>query len=102
MHGRAISTSFAKDFNIRHKRYIVLLGISWSIFIASMMTQGVTTAPLSDRILHAGARGFGWLNAGWAIGAFTSTLYAPSFIRCLHGRRSVVWAMAILALSLIL
>ena len=87
---------------LRCKRYIVLLGISWSIFIASMMTQGVTTAPLSDRILHAGARGFGWLNAGWAIGAFTSTLYAPSFIRWLHGRRSVVWAMAILALSLIL
>jgi MFS transporter, DHA3 family, macrolide efflux protein len=85
---------------LRHKRYIVLLGISWSIFIAGMLTQGVTTAPLSDRILHAGARGYGWLNAGWAIGAFTSTLYAPLFIRRLHGRRSVVSAMAMLALSL--
>src|SRR5881409_927290 len=87
---------------LRHKRYIVLLGISWSIFIASMLTQGVTTAPLSDRILHAGAKGFGWLNAGWAVGAVTSTLYAPFFIRRLHGRPSVVWGMAMLALSLIL
>ncbi len=87
---------------LRGKRYIVLLGISWSIFIASMMTQGVTTAPLSDRILHAGAKGFGWLNAGWAVGAVTSTLYAPFFIRRLHGRPSVVWGMAMLALSLIL
>ena len=87
---------------LRGKRDIVLLGISWSIFIASMMTQGVTTAPLSDRILHAGAKGYGWLNAGWAIGAFTSTLYAAFFIRWLHGRPSVIWAMAMLALSLML
>lgn len=85
---------------LQHKRYIVLLGISWAIFITGMLTQGVTTAPLSDRILHAGARGYGWLNAGWAIGAFTSTLYAPMLIRQLHGRRSVACAMAILALSL--
>src|SRR5262249_29257983 len=42
---------------LRRKRYIVLLGISWAIFIASMLTQGVTTAPLSDRVLHAGAKG---------------------------------------------
>jgi DHA3 family macrolide efflux protein-like MFS transporter len=83
-----------------HKRYIVLLGISWAIFIAGMMTQGVTTAPLSDRILRAGARGYGWLNGGWAIGAFTSTLYAPLFIRRLQGRRAVACAMAMLALSL--
>ena len=87
---------------LRHRPRVVLLGISWAIFIASMFTQGVTTAPLSDRILHAGAKGYGWLNAGWAVGAFTSTLYASLFIRWLHGRRSVVYAMAMLALSLTL
>src|SRR5262245_36135645 len=73
---------------LRGKRHIVLLGITWALFIASMLTQGVTTAPLSDRILHAGANGYGWLNAGWAIGAFTSTLYAP-FVILRHPRRSV-------------
>src|SRR5437870_2625469 len=87
---------------LRHKRYIVLLGISWALFIAGMLTQGVTTAPLSDRILHAGAKGYGWLNAGWAIGAFSSALYAPLVIRRLHGRRAVCWAMAVLAFSLML
>jgi MFS family permease len=87
---------------LRHKKDVVLLGISWAIFIAGMLTQGVTTAPLSDRILHAGAQGYGWLNAGWAVGAFTSTLYASMFIRRLHGRRSVVCAMTLLALGLML
>jgi len=85
---------------LRDKRYVVLLGISWAIFIASMLTQGVTTAPLSDRIFHAGALGYGWLNGGWGIGAFTSALYAPLFIRRFHGRRSVVFALGMLALSL--
>jgi MFS family permease len=87
---------------LHHKREIVLLGVSWAIFIAGMLTQGVTTAPLSDRILHAGAKGYGWLNAGWAIGAFTSALYAPLFIRRLRGGRAVACAMALLALSLTL
>ena len=87
---------------LRNKPYIVLLGITWSIFIAGMQTQGVTTAPLSDRILHAGAQGYGWLNGGWAIGAFTSTLYAALFIKLLRARRAVACGMAMLALSLTL
>src|SRR5215510_2409918 len=87
---------------LRGKRHIVLLGITWALFIAGMLTQGVTTAPLSDRILHAGAQGYGWLNAGWAIGAFTSALYAPLVIRKLHGRRAVTCAMALLTFSLML
>jgi MFS family permease len=85
---------------LRGKRYIVLLGISWALFIAAMMTQGVTTAPLSERILHAGANGYGWLNAGWAIGAFTAALYAPFVIARLGARRTVTLAMAALAISL--
>ncbi|MBI2149471.1 MAG: hypothetical protein HYU27_02550, partial [Acidobacteria bacterium] len=38
------------------------------------------TAPISDRIVHAGAVGYGWLNAGWGIGAFVSTFYAARTI----------------------
>jgi len=102
---RESSSNFVQELKdgvhyLRGKRDVILLGISWAIFIAGMLTQGVTTAPLSDRILHAGARGYGWLNAGWAVGAFTSTLYASLFIRRLTGRRAVAVAMALLALSL--
>ena len=102
---RQASSNFVQELKdglhyLRGKRDVILLGISWAIFIAGMLTQGVTTAPLSDRILHAGAKGYGWLNAGWAIGAFTSTLYAPFFIKRLTGRRAVAVAMAVLAVSL--
>ena len=45
-----------------------------------MMTGVVVTAPLSDNVFHAGAVGYGWLNAGWGTGAFLSVLYAPQLI----------------------
>jgi MFS family permease len=67
-----------------------------------MLAQGVVTAPLSDRILKAGAVGYGWLNAGWAMGAFASAFYAPLAIRMLGKRRSVGVPFSLLALSLVL
>ena len=85
---------------LRGRTYVVMLGISWALFIADMLAQGVVTAPLSERILHAGARGYGYLNGGWAMGAFLSAWYAPWAIRVLRARPSVAWSMALLAVSL--
>ena len=85
---------------LRGRTYVVMLGISWSLFIAGMLAQGVVTAPLSDRIMHAGARGYGFLNAGWAVGAFLSAWYAPWAIRALGARRSVAWSTSLLGVSL--
>src|SRR5713226_4028929 len=39
---------------LRDRRSVVLLGISWALFLAAMLTAGVVTAPLSDRIFHSG------------------------------------------------
>ena len=85
---------------LKGKTYVILLGISWALFIGAMLTQGVITAPLSERILHAGAIGYGWLNAGWGTGAFLSALYAPMVIRRAGSRHSVGVSMALLAVSL--
>src|SRR5207237_770118 len=61
---------------LRDHRSVVLIGISWALFLGAMLTGIVVTAPLSDRIFHAGAVGYGWLNAGWGVGAFLSAVYA--------------------------
>jgi len=84
------------------ERRVLLIGIAWALFVAAMMTQGVLSAPLSDRILHGGAVGYGWLNAGWAVGAFVSVCYAAGFIRRRGPNRSVTLTMVIIALSLFL
>ena len=87
---------------LRGRPNLVLLGISFACFLGAMLAQGVVSAPLSDRILKAGAVGYGWLNAGWAIGAFASCFYTPVAIRILGKRWSVGIAFALLALSLAL
>lgn len=84
---------------IRERRYLVLLSTSWAMFLGAMLTTGVVSAPLSDRILHAGAVGYGWLNGGWAVGAFVSTTYTAWMIRKLGPRSTVAITMATLALA---
>jgi MFS family permease len=87
---------------LRGKRKLVLLGISWALFLAAMMTGVVVTPPLSDKVFHAGAVGYGWLNAGWGTGAFVSALYAPWFIAGLGARRSIAISMGLLTIGMIL
>ncbi len=87
---------------VRGNRRALLLGIAWSLFIAAMMTQGVLSAPLSERILHSGAVGYGWLNGGWAVGAFVSVVYASRLIRRTGANRAVTITMSVIAVSLFL
>jgi MFS family permease len=87
---------------LRGRRKLVLLGISWALFLAAMMTGVVVTPPLSDKVFHAGAVGYGWLNAGWGTGAFMSALYAPWLIAGLGARRSIAISMGLLTISMIL
>ncbi len=82
---------------LRDHRAVVLLGISWAFFLGAMVTGVVVTPSLSDRVFHAGAKGYGWLNAGWGTGAFASAIYAPWAIARLGGRRAVAFSMALLS-----
>jgi MFS family permease len=82
---------------LRDHRAVVLLGASWALFLGAMITGVVVTPSLSDRVFHAGAKGYGWLNAGWGTGAFVSALYAPMIIARIGGRRSIAFSMALLS-----
>jgi MFS family permease len=87
---------------LRGRRSLVFLGLSWALFLGAMLTAVVVTPPLSDRIFHAGAVGYGWLNAGWGFGAFFSALYAPLFIAGIGTRRSMAISLGVLAICMIL
>lgn len=84
---------------LRQNRRVVFLGISWALFLGAMMTGIVVTAPLSDAF-HEGAKGYGWLNAGWGTGAFLSALYAPQFIARIGSRRTIAMSMGFLAICM--
>ncbi|HEY1221593.1 MAG TPA: MFS transporter [Bryobacteraceae bacterium] len=87
---------------LREHRSVVFLGTSWALFLGAMMTGVVVTAPLSDRVFHAGATGYGWLNGGWGVGAFLSALYAPALIARLGARRAIALAMLLLTFTMAL
>jgi MFS family permease len=84
---------------VRKRRFMVLLSTSWALFLGAMLTTGVVSAPLSDRILHAGAVGYGWLNGGWAVGAVVSAAYTAWLIRRLGARHTVALTMCVLAFA---
>lgn len=87
---------------LRSHESIIFLGICWALFLGAMTTGGVVTPSLSDRVFHAGATGYGWLNAGWGIGAFVSALYAPQAIAKVGARRSIALSMGLLAITIML
>jgi MFS family permease len=87
---------------LRQTRSVIFLGASWALFLGAMSTGSVVTPSLSDRVFHAGATGYGWLNAGWGAGAFLSVLYAPQLIAKVGWRRSIAISMALLAICMML
>ena len=86
---------------LRDHRAAILLGISWALFLGAMMTGGILTPSLSERVFHAGPVGYGWLSAGWGTGAFLSAMYAPQAIALLGGRRAVAFSMALLSVAMV-
>jgi MFS family permease len=87
---------------VKGQRKVVMVGVSWALFLGAMMTGIVVIAPLSDNIFHAGAIGYGWLNGGWGTGAMLSAFYAPAMIAILGARRSIAISMGLLAICMTL
>src|SRR5689334_23146743 len=85
---------------IRLRPRLLLLGSCWALFMGGMLSQGIITGARGDRLLKAGAVGYGWLNAGWAVGACMSALLAPRVLRGTGHRRAIAIAMATLAACL--
>ena len=69
---------------LKKQPLVCALGITHSIMMAGVVSANVVLVALANDILHAGARGLGFLEAGWAIGAITGGLIAsqlPSKLR---------------------
>ena len=79
---------------------VKMIGITWALFVCGMQVTSVVAAPLSDRVLHAGAVGYGWMNAGWGIGAFIGSVLAADCLRRYGWRGAIPASMAILSLCL--
>jgi MFS transporter, DHA3 family, macrolide efflux protein len=61
---------------LKQQPLVRALGTTHSIMMAGVVSANVVLVALANDILHAGARGLGFLEAGWAIGAITGGLIA--------------------------
>src|SRR5262252_6198595 len=84
---------------IRLRPALLLVGSCWSLFLGGMLSQGIITAPLSDRILNAGAVGYGWLNGGWGTGAFFGSFATPALILGHGHRRAIAVSTALMGMA---
>ena len=61
---------------LKRQPVVRALGITHSTMMAGVVSANVVLVALANDILHAGARGLGFLEAGWASGAITGGLVA--------------------------
>ncbi|MDP9146149.1 MAG: MFS transporter [Acidobacteriota bacterium] len=99
---------------LKHQPVVRALGFTHSILMAGVVSANVVLVALTSDILHAGARGLGYLEAGWACGAILGglvatqlpqtirlTLYVAAFAGMAMGHVAAPFVAILLAASLL-
>jgi MFS family permease len=81
---------------LRAQPSVLALGLTNAAMMAGVISANVIVVALAYDLLHAGARGYGFLQAGWALGAVAGGLAALSLPR--QRRRGLLLA-ALIVLS---
>ena len=77
----AMYENFKTDFRegaayLRQQPVVRSLIVTHSIMMAGVVSANVVLVALTNDVLHAGATGLGYLEAGWAVGAITGGIIA--------------------------
>jgi DHA3 family macrolide efflux protein-like MFS transporter len=83
---------------LKQQPLVLSLGITHSIMMAGVVSGNVVLVALVNDILHSGARGLGFLEAGWAVGAITGG-FIVSQLRTSLRMPLYVTACAVLAIG---
>jgi hypothetical protein len=83
---------------LREQPRVFALGITYACMMAGVISANVLVVALAKDQLSAGARGYGYIEMGWAIGAIVGGLAAGTFARK-RPYGVLVVALAILAVG---
>lgn len=97
-----LSLAMYEDFKdgyayLKKEPVVRALIVTHSIMMAGVVSANVVLVALTNDILHAGARGLGFLEAGWAMGAITGGIIASQLKQSL---RMPLYVTVIAVLSL--
>jgi MFS transporter, DHA3 family, macrolide efflux protein len=81
---------------LRKQPVVRALGVTHSLLMAGVVSANVVLVALANDILHAGARGLGFLEAGWAAGAIAGGLIVSQLPQKL---RLMLYVAAIVGLA---
>ena len=82
---------------LREQPTVRALGITHSILMAGVVSANILVVALAAQVLHRGARGLGFLEAGWGLGAIVGGLLASQLDQRL---RLTLYVLAIAGLAL--
>jgi MFS transporter, DHA3 family, macrolide efflux protein len=96
---KRVFADIAEGLNyLRQQPRVLSLGITYACMMAGVISANVLVVALAKDLLFAGARGYGYIEAGWAIGAVVGGLAATTAARRKpHG--VLVLALATLAVG---
>ena len=82
---------------LRGQPRVLALGITYACMMAGVISSNVLVVTLTQQVLHSDARGFGFMEAGWAFGAVSGGLTAGVFAGWLSAPLLLIGALAVLA-----
>ena len=83
---------------LRQQPRVLALGITYACMMAGVISANILVVALAKDLLFAGARGYGYIEAGWAVGAVAGGL-AASTLAQKRPHNVLVLALATLAVG---
>ena len=83
---------------LRQQPRVMALGFTYACMMAGVISANVLVVALAKDLLSAGARGYGYIEAGWAMGAIAGGLAATALARK-HPYSVLVLALSTLAVG---
>jgi DHA3 family macrolide efflux protein-like MFS transporter len=83
---------------LRTQPRVLAIGLTFACMMAGVISANVLVVALARDIVHAGARGYGYIEAGWAVGAIAGGLAAGALARR-RPLRVLIAALTILAVG---
>jgi MFS family permease len=84
---------------LRSQPRVLSLGLTYACMMAGVLSSNVLLAALSKDVLRAGAKGFGFMEAGWALGAVVGGLTVNLLVQRYLPRVILLAALTTLAVG---
>jgi len=84
---------------LRTEARVLALGLTYACMMAGVISSNVLVVVLANNVLHAGPRGYGLLEAGWAVGAITGGLSIGAVTARHHPFEALIVALGTLAVG---